>query len=145
MSSENCNHSSPILPWVVWEHFQMRIRPWVPSSSLSHHHHDLSFTPLLNGCLHSWEDTLFVIWVYGWWPLPYRPFEFDICNKFMIFVLFTRVIAIHGTRLHLFSRVLRDSMTCCVGRSVGRSVRPSALAFFGVYGRFLRYCSCPIT
>ena len=35
MSNENCNHSSPILPWVVWEHFQMRIRPWVPSSFLS--------------------------------------------------------------------------------------------------------------
>ena len=43
----------------------------------------------------------------------------------------------------VFSRVLRDSMTRYVGRSVGRSVGPSALAFFGVYGRFLRYCSCP--
>ena len=31
-----------------------------------------------------------------------------------------------------------------VGRSVRPSIHPSALAFFGVYGRFLRYCSCPI-
>ena len=34
-----------------------------------------------------------------------------------------------------------------VGRSVGPSVRrsvgPSPLAFFGVYGQFLRHCSCP--
>ena len=43
-----------------------------------------------------------------------------------------------------FSRVLRDSMTCYVGQSVGLSVGRSASAFFSIYGRFLRYCSCPI-
>ena len=32
-----------------------------------------------------------------------------------------------------------DRTTCSVGRSVGRS----RLAFFGVYGRFWGYCSCP--
>ena len=60
-----------------------------------------------------------------------------------MFVLFLVVV--------FFSRVLRDSMTRYVGRSVGPSVRrsvrvnffPSRLAFFDVYGRFLRYCSCP--
>ena len=40
----------------------------------------------------------------------------------------------------LFSRVLHDSMT----RYIGRSVRLSPFAFFGVYGRFLHYCYCPL-
>ena len=46
-------------------------------------------------------------------------------------------------KICIFSRVLRDSMTHYVCRSVRRSVGPSPLTFFGVYGRFLRYCSCP--
>ena len=61
-----------------------------------------------------------------------------------------------GFFLNVFSRVIRDSMTRCVGRSVCRSVGPSALVFFGVYGRFFAllllpnclrnlfyHCSCP--
>ena len=48
----------------------------------------------------------------------------------------------------IISRVLRNSMTRYVGRSVRLavrpSVRPSALAFFDIYVRFLHYCSCLI-
>ena len=39
--------------------------------------------------------------------------------------------------LQISSRVLGDFMSRCVARSVGRSIGLSALAFFGVYVRFL--------
>ena len=58
-------------------------------------------------------------------------------------------VAVNDAIRQIFSRVLRDSMNHYVGRLVGQlvgrlvcpSVGRSSLAFFGVFWRFLHYCS----
>ena len=54
---------------------------------------------------------------------------------------FGEILLMQFERDGIFSRVLRESMNRYVDWSVSRAVSRSPLAFFGVFGRLLYYCS----
>ena len=77
--------------------------------------------------------------------MRFRPISCDLMaekNNWWLDRFFLRSLDLFDKLVHswimIFSRVLRDSISHCVCRSVGRSVCWSRLSFFGVF------CSCPI-